>query len=76
VALKKGRPGHAAVDVYEEEPVLNRSHPLIGMENATCTPHLGYVEERNYEAIYGTAVDQILAFAGGKPINLATAEKS
>jgi D-3-phosphoglycerate dehydrogenase len=74
-ALKKGRPGHAAVDVYEEEPVLNRNHPLIGMENVTCTPHLGYVEERNYEAIYGVAIDQILAFADGKPINVAAAEK-
>jgi D-3-phosphoglycerate dehydrogenase / 2-oxoglutarate reductase len=75
-ALKKGRPGHAAVDVYEEEPVLNRNHPLIGMENVTCTPHLGYVEERNYEAIYGTAVEHILAFIAGKPINVATADKA
>jgi D-3-phosphoglycerate dehydrogenase len=74
-ALKKGHPGHAAVDVYEEEPVLNRSHPLIGMQNVTCTPHLGYVEERNYEAIYATAIDQIMAFAEGKPINVASAEK-
>ncbi len=74
-ALKKGRPGFAAVDVYEEEPVLNRNHPLIGMENVTCTPHLGYVEERGYEAIYATAIDQIVAFADGKPINVATPEK-
>jgi D-3-phosphoglycerate dehydrogenase len=74
-ALKKGRPGHAAVDVYEEEPVLNRNHPLVGMPNVTCTPHLGYVEERGYEAIYGTAIDQIVAFTEGKPINVVTAEK-
>jgi D-3-phosphoglycerate dehydrogenase len=72
-ALKKGRPGSAAVDVYESEPVLNRSHPLIGMDNVTCTPHLGYVEESGYEAIYGMAVDQLLAFAEGKPINVVTA---
>jgi D-3-phosphoglycerate dehydrogenase len=70
-ALKKGRPGAAAVDVYESEPVLNREHPLLGMDNVTCTPHLGYVEERGYENIYATAVDQILAYAAGKPINLA-----
>ena len=75
-ALKKGRPGHAAVDVYEDEPVLNRNHPLIGMDNVTCTPHLGYVEERGYEAIYGVAVDQILAFAAGKPINVVAAGKT
>lgn len=70
-ALKKGRPGYAAVDVYESEPVLDRNHPLISMENVTCTPHLGYVEERNYESIYTTAIDQILAYADGKPINVA-----
>jgi D-3-phosphoglycerate dehydrogenase len=74
-ALKKGRPGSAAVDVYESEPVLNREHPLIGMDNVTCTPHLGYVEESGYETIYGTAIDQIVAFAEGKPINVASAEK-
>lgn len=75
-ALKKGRPGSAAVDVYEEEPVLDRTHPLIEMDNVTCTPHLGYVEERGYEAIYGTAIDQIVAFVDGKPINVATAQKN
>src|SRR5688500_8091509 len=72
-ALKKGRPGGAAVDVYESEPVLNREHPLIGMDNVTCTPHLGYVEERAYEAIYAMAIDQIVAFAEGKPINVISA---
>lgn len=75
-ALKKGRPGSAAVDVYESEPVLDRSHPLIGMDNVTCTPHLGYVEERGYEAIYGTAIEQILAFVQGKPINVVSATKT
>ena len=72
-ALKKGRPGHAAIDVYESEPVLNRSHPLIGMDNVTCTPHLGYVEERGYESIYGAAIENILAYAEGKPINIIKA---
>ncbi len=70
-ALKQGRPGFAAVDVYESEPVLNRNHPLVGMANVTCTPHLGYVEARNYEGIYATAIEQILAYAAGQPINLA-----
>ena len=73
-ALKKGRPGSAAVDVYEKEPVLNRDHPLLHMGNVTCTPHLGYVEEGGYDAIYTAAVDQILAFAEGKPINVVEAK--
>lgn len=70
-ALKAGRPGRAAIDVYEEEPVLNANHPLIGMDNVVCTPHLGYVEEGTYEAYYSAAVEQILAFIAGKPINVA-----
>ncbi|MBY0269740.1 MAG: D-2-hydroxyacid dehydrogenase family protein [Burkholderiales bacterium] len=70
-ALKAGRPGRAAIDVYEDEPVLNASHPLIGMDNVVCTPHLGYVEEATYEAYYSAAVEQILAFVAGKPINVA-----
>jgi D-3-phosphoglycerate dehydrogenase len=74
-ALKKGRPGSAAVDVYEDEPVLNAEHPLLHMANATCTPHLGYVEEGGYEKIYALAIDQIVAYADGKPINVIKAEK-
>jgi D-3-phosphoglycerate dehydrogenase / 2-oxoglutarate reductase len=73
-ALKAGRPGRAGIDVYEDEPVLNASHPLIGMDNVVCTPHLGYVEERTYESYYGTAVEQILAFVAGAPINVANPE--
>ena len=69
-ALKKGRPGFAAIDVYESEPMTDASNPLLKMKNVLCTPHLGYVEERVYEGIYGVAVDQILAFAEGKPINV------
>jgi D-3-phosphoglycerate dehydrogenase len=68
-ALQKGRPGRAAVDVYESEPMLDTSNPLLSMPNVLCTPHLGYVEERTYESIYAVAVDQILAYAEGKPIN-------
>ena len=73
-ALKAGRPGRAAVDVYEDEPVTGGNHPLIAMDNVVCTPHLGYVEEKTYESYYGTAVEQILAYAAGKPINVANPE--
>jgi len=73
-ALKAGRPGRAAIDVYEDEPVLNAANPLIGMDNVVCTPHLGYVEERTYEAYYGAAVEQILAYIAGQPVNVANPE--
>jgi len=73
-ALKKGRPGFAAVDVYEEEPITGANHPLLKMKNALCTPHLGYSEKGAYEGIYKQAVDQILAFAEGKPINVLNPE--
>jgi D-3-phosphoglycerate dehydrogenase len=69
-ALKQGRPGFAAVDVYEDEPVLGGNHPLLKMDNVICTPHLGYVEQGTYEAYFGAAIEQILAFAAGKPINV------
>jgi D-3-phosphoglycerate dehydrogenase len=69
-ALKAGRPGLAAVDVYEEEPLMNTAHPLLNMDNVVCTPHLGYVERNGYERIFSTIFDQILAFAAGKPINV------
>ncbi len=73
-ALKQGRPGFAAVDVYEDEPVLNGNHPLLKMDNVVCTPHLGYVEKGTYESYFGAAIDQILAFAAGKPINVLNPE--
>ncbi|HEY7655630.1 MAG TPA: D-2-hydroxyacid dehydrogenase family protein [Burkholderiales bacterium] len=69
-ALECGRPGRAAVDVYEEEPLLDPDHPLLKMDNVVCTPHLGYVERDGYERIFGAIFDQILAFAAGKPINV------
>ena len=73
-ALKNGRPGFAAVDVYEEEPVTGANHPLLKMKNALCTPHLGYSEKGSYEAIYAGAVEQLLAYAAGKPINVLNPE--
>jgi D-3-phosphoglycerate dehydrogenase len=60
-ALRADRPGLAAVDVYEEEPVVNASHPLLSFPNALCTPHLGYVERDSYELYFGQAFDNILA---------------
>ncbi len=69
-ALRAGRPGLAAVDVYESEPLAD--HPLLHLENAICTPHLGYVEKDTYERYFGSAFEQILAFAAGTPINLIT----
>ena len=62
-ALRAGRPGYAAVDVYEEEPILGAQHPLLSMDNAVCTPHLGYVEKDSYELYFGQAFDNVIAFA-------------
>ena len=73
-ALKQGRPGFAAVDVYEEEPVVSGNHPLLKMKNCICTPHLGYSEKGSYESIYEGGVEQILAYAAGKPINVLNPE--
>lgn len=70
-ALQSGRPGFAAVDVYESEPVLSGAHPLLQLPNALCTPHIGYVERDNYEHYFGMAFDNVNAFANGKPQNLA-----
>lgn len=62
-ALRAGRPGFAAVDVYEDEPVLGAAHPLLALDNALCTPHLGYVEKDSYELYFGQAFDAVNAFA-------------
>jgi D-3-phosphoglycerate dehydrogenase len=69
-ALKAGRPGMAAVDVYEEEPLRDTRHPLLGMDNVVCTPHLGYVTREEYEIGFGQIFDQINAYAAGKPTNV------
>lgn len=65
-ALRRGRPGFAAVDVYESEPVVGAAHPLLALENALCTPHLGYVEKDGYELYFGQAFDAVVAFAEGR----------
>jgi len=69
-ALKTGRPGKAAVDVYDEEPVLGGKHPLLAMDNVVCTPHLGYVTRDEFEVQFSDIFDQINAFVAGKPINV------
>ncbi|MCA9697562.1 MAG: D-2-hydroxyacid dehydrogenase family protein, partial [Myxococcales bacterium] len=69
-ALDAGRPGAAAVDVYEREPVLGGEHPLLARDNVLCTPHLGYVERDTYETYFSGAVDCILAYASGRPIHV------
>ena len=69
-ALRAGRPGLAAVDVFEDEPVLDAKHPLLALDNAVCVPHLGYVERDSLEQMFTTIFDQILAYAAGRPINV------
>jgi D-3-phosphoglycerate dehydrogenase len=69
-ALRGGRPGFAAVDVYEEEPVTDPSHPLLTMDNVVATPHIGYVSREEYEIQFADIFEQIVSFAAGKPINV------
>jgi D-3-phosphoglycerate dehydrogenase len=71
-ALQAGRPGMAAVDVYEQEPV--RDHPLFTMENVVCTPHIGYVTREEYEIQFAEIFDQIAAYCAGAPINVVNPE--
>jgi D-3-phosphoglycerate dehydrogenase len=69
-ALAAGRPGMAAVDVYEEEPVLDPRHLLFARDNVVCTPHIGYVTRDEYEIQFSDVFDQIVSYAAGKPINV------
>lgn len=73
-ALRRGRPGFAAVDVYEQEPILGAAHPLLALDNAVCTPHLGYVEKDSYELYFSQAFDQVNAFAAGSPVHVVNPE--
>jgi D-3-phosphoglycerate dehydrogenase / 2-oxoglutarate reductase len=73
-ALRAGRPGMAAVDVYEQEPVLDPAHPLLNMPNVVCTPHIGYVTRDEYEVQFVDIFDQITAYAAGTPINVINPE--
>jgi D-3-phosphoglycerate dehydrogenase len=69
-ALKAGRPGMAAVDVYEAEPVLDTAHPLLNMPNVICVPHIGYVTHEEYQLQFTEIFDQIAPYRAGKPINV------
>jgi D-3-phosphoglycerate dehydrogenase len=68
-ALNRGRPGLAAVDVYESEPIL-QGHALLRLENCICTPHIGYVEQDSYEMYFGAAFDNVVNFIKGTPTNI------
>jgi D-3-phosphoglycerate dehydrogenase len=70
-ALERGRPGYAAVDVYEQEPVISGNHPLLRMPNVLCTPHLGWAEWETFELYFRECFEQIIAFAEGRPLRLA-----
>ncbi len=69
-ALRNGRPGYAAVDVYEQEPIVNGDHPFLAMPNVLCTPHLGWAEWTNFELYFREAFEQIVLFEQGKPLRL------
>jgi D-3-phosphoglycerate dehydrogenase / 2-oxoglutarate reductase len=73
-ALEAGRPGKAAVDVYEEEPLRDTGHPLLNMDNVICTPHLGYVTREDHEIAFAEIFEQINAYVAGKPINVVNPE--
>src|SRR3954449_8321946 len=68
--LRAGRPGYAAVDVYDEEPLRDTAHPLLNMPNVVATPHIGYVTREEYELQFSDIFDQIVAYAAGTPINV------
>jgi D-3-phosphoglycerate dehydrogenase len=70
-ALRKGRPGYAAVDVYEQEPIVNGDHPFLSMPNVLCTPHLGWAEWTNFELYFRETFEQIVLFEQGQPLRLA-----
>ena len=73
-ALHVGHPGMAAVDVYEKEPLTDPGHPLLGLPNVVCTPHIGYVTREEYDLQFSDIFDQILAYAAGTPIHVVNPE--
>lgn len=72
-ALNRGRPGLAAIDTFETEPTL-QGHPLLRLENAICTPHIGFVEQNSYEQLFSVAFDNLLNFMAGEPSNIVNPE--
>jgi D-3-phosphoglycerate dehydrogenase len=73
-ALRAGRPGMAAVDVYEREPLTDPEDPLLKLDNVVATPHIGYVTREEYELQFADIFDQINAHAAGAPINVINAD--
>jgi D-3-phosphoglycerate dehydrogenase / 2-oxoglutarate reductase len=73
-ALRNGRPGYAAVDVYEHEPIVDGNHPFLSMPNVLCTPHLGWAEWTNFELYFREAFEQIVAYEKGLPMRLQNAD--
>ena len=73
MALNRGRPGLAAIDVFESEPIL-QGHPLLRLENAVCTPHIGFVEQDSYEQNFSIAFDNLLNFMAGQPTHIVNPE--
>ena len=72
-ALERGRPGMAAIDVFESEPIL-QGHALLSLENCLCTPHIGYVEQDSYEMYFGAAFDNVINFIEGTPTHIVNPE--
>ncbi len=73
-ALRAGRPGLAALDVYETEPLIDAGHPLLGMDNVVCTPHIGYVTREEWELQFSDIFDQINVYATGSPTSVVNPE--
>ena len=73
-ALKAGRPGMAAVDVFETEPLRDVADPLLNLPNVVATPHIGYVTQEEFDLQFADVFDQINAFAAGAPINVVNPE--
>jgi D-3-phosphoglycerate dehydrogenase len=73
-ALRRGHPGRAALDVYDREPLVDRSDPLLEMDNVICTPHIGYVTRDEWEIQFSDIFDQITAYDAGSPINVVNPE--
>jgi D-3-phosphoglycerate dehydrogenase / 2-oxoglutarate reductase len=73
-ALRNGRPGMAALDVFDDEPVTGANDPLLAMDNVVCTPHVGYVERASLDGMFGVSFDQVLAYARGEPVSVVNPE--
>jgi len=73
-ALRRGHPGLAAIDVFDEEPLLDPSDPLLTMDNVVCTPHIGYVTRDEWELQFADIFDQVVAYAAGSPTNVVNPE--